>query len=42
MGGIIVSYELGRQTGKPSIFVEREDGSMKLRRGFTIEKVRRF
>lgn len=38
MGGVIVSYELGRQTGKPSIFVEREDGSMKLRRGFAIEK----
>ncbi|MBZ2174004.1 orotate phosphoribosyltransferase [Schnuerera sp. xch1] len=38
MGGIIVSYELGKQTGKPSIFVEREDGEMRLRRGFTIEK----
>lgn len=38
MGGIIVSYELARQTNKPSIFVEREDGEMKLRRGFTIEK----
>lgn len=41
MGGVIVSYELGRQTGKPSIFVEREDGEMKLRRGFTIEKGQR-
>lgn len=41
MGGIIVSYELGRQTGKPSIFVEREDGKMKLRRGFTIKKGQR-
>lgn len=38
MGGVIVSYELGRQTKKPSIFVEREDGEMKLRRGFEIEK----
>lgn len=38
MGGIIVSYELARQTGRPSIFVEREDGEMKLRRGFIIEK----
>lgn len=38
MGGIIVSYELGRQTGKPAIFVEREDGKMTLRRGFSIEK----
>lgn len=41
MGGIIVSYELGRQTGKPSIFVERENSTMKLRRGFTIEKGQR-
>lgn len=38
MGGIIVSYELARQTAKPSIFVERENGEMKLRRGFTIKK----
>src|SRR5699024_3117121 len=38
MGGIIVSYELGRQTGKPSIFVERENGKMKLRRGFSIDE----
>ncbi|NMA85931.1 MAG: orotate phosphoribosyltransferase [Tissierellia bacterium] len=38
MGGIIVSYELARQMGKPSIFSERENGEMKLRRGFTIKK----
>ena len=38
MGGIIVSYEIGRQTGKPSLFVERDDGNMTLRRGFNIEK----
>ncbi len=37
MGGIIVSYELARQMGKPSIFVEREDGEMTLRRGFDIK-----
>ena len=41
MGGVIVSYELARQLGKPSIFVEREDGEMTLRRGFTIEKGQR-
>lgn len=41
MGGVIVSYELARQVGKPSIFVEREDGEMTLRRGFTIEKGQR-
>lgn len=38
MGGVIVSYELGRQTGKPAIFTERVDGKMALRRGFEIEK----
>ncbi|MBE6065859.1 orotate phosphoribosyltransferase [Clostridium cochlearium] len=38
MGGIIVSYELGRQLKKPSIFTERQDGVMTLRRGFEIKK----
>ena len=38
MGGIIVSYELARQMGKPSIFSERENGEMKLRQGFNIKK----
>ena len=38
MGGIIVAYEVGRQTGKPAIFTERVDGKMELRRGFEIEK----
>lgn len=37
MGGIIVSYEVARALGVPSIFCEREQGEMKLRRGFTIE-----
>ena len=41
MGGIIVSYEIARQTGKPSLFVERENGKMTLRRGFNIEKGQR-
>ena len=36
MGGIIVAYELARQLGKPGIFVERENGTMALRRGFAI------
>ena len=36
MGGIIVSYEVARQLGKPGIFVEREDNVMALRRGFEI------
>ncbi len=38
MGGIIVAYELARQLGKPGIFVERENGVMTLRRGFTIPR----
>jgi orotate phosphoribosyltransferase len=38
VGGIIVSYEVGRLMGKRSIFLEREKGEMALRRGFTIGK----
>lgn len=36
MGGIIVSYELSRQLGVESIFTERKDGEMQLRRGFSV------
>lgn len=32
MGGIVVSYELGRQLGVKSIFTERENDVMTLRR----------
>lgn len=38
MGGVVVSYELARQTGKPGIFAERQDGKMTIRRGFEIKK----
>lgn len=38
MGGIVVSYELARQLGVESIFTERVDGQMRLRRGFTVDK----
>ena len=38
MGGIIVAYEVGRQTGKPALFIERVNGKMELRRGFEITK----
>ena len=38
MGGILVSYELGRQLNKESVFTERKDGVMELRRGFEIRK----
>lgn len=37
MGGIIVSYEVARQLKVPSMFCERQDGAMSLRRGFTIK-----
>ena len=38
MGGVIVSYELARQTNRPGIFAERKDGIMCIRRGFEIKK----
>ncbi|NEZ47550.1 orotate phosphoribosyltransferase [Clostridium niameyense] len=38
MGGVIVSYELARQTHKPGIFAERKEGNMCIRRGFEIKK----
>lgn len=38
MGGVIVGYEMARQLGVGSIFFERVDGKLVLRRGFTIEK----
>jgi orotate phosphoribosyltransferase len=37
VGAIIPGYETGRQLGVPSIFVEREGGQFKLRRGFQLE-----
>jgi orotate phosphoribosyltransferase len=36
MGGIVVSQEVGRQLGIRSIFAERSDGAMQIRRGFSI------
>ena len=38
IGGILMGYEVARQLKKPNIFVERENGVMTLRRGFTIPK----
>jgi len=37
VGGIIPGYETGRQLGVASLYVEREGGAFKLRRGFSIE-----
>ncbi|MGI6705362.1 MAG: orotate phosphoribosyltransferase [Clostridia bacterium] len=36
VGGIIISYEMGRILGARAMFAERESGIMTLRRGFTI------
>lgn len=36
MGGVIVSYEVARQLNKESIFTERVDNKMALRRGFEV------
>ncbi|WP_420558893.1 orotate phosphoribosyltransferase [Tepidicaulis sp.] len=38
MGGVIVGYEMGRQLGVPSMFLERPTGTFELRRGFEIPK----
>lgn len=37
LGGIIIGYEVARALGVRSIFAERENGKMTLRRGFTVE-----
>ncbi len=37
LGGIILSYEVARWLGTEAIFTERQDGQMRLRRGFNIE-----
>ena len=38
VGGIIPGYETARHLGVPSMYVEREDGEFKLRRGFHFER----
>ncbi|MCB0279806.1 MAG: orotate phosphoribosyltransferase [Calditrichaeota bacterium] len=38
IGGIVLGTEVGRQLGVKTIFAERKDGIMQLRRGFEIEK----
>ncbi len=38
IGGIILSYEIAKQLNIKSLFAERENGIMTLRRGFEIEK----
>jgi orotate phosphoribosyltransferase len=38
VGGIIPGYEMARALGARAVFVEREEGKFKLRRGFAIPK----
>ncbi len=42
VGGIVVGQELARQLNVRSIFTERQDGTMTLRRGFEIAKGEKF
>lgn len=37
MGGVIIAYEVARSLGVRCIFGEREEGKMKLRRGFQVK-----
>ena len=36
IGGILVAHEVARALGARALFTEREDGIMRLRRGFTL------
>lgn len=36
LGGILVAHEVARAIGARALFTERQDGAMKLRRGFTL------
>ena len=38
IGGVVVGYEIGRHLGVQSIYAERVDGKLTLRRGFSIPK----
>src|SRR4026209_2364998 len=37
LGGIVIGQEVGRALGVRSIFVERQEGKLVLRRGFTLD-----
>jgi orotate phosphoribosyltransferase len=38
LGGVILAYEVARQLAAVNIYCEREEGRMKLKRGFTIKR----
>lgn len=42
LGGIVVGQEVGRQLGVRTMFTERKDGAMQLRRGFEIQSGERI
>jgi len=42
LGGVLAGYELARALDKRSIFVERKEGSMQLRRGFEVREGEKF
>lgn len=38
IGAVIIGYETAKQAGKRNLFVERKDGEMQLRRGYSLKK----
>lgn len=38
IGGILIAYEIAKVLGTRSVFAEREDGKMTIKRGFAIEE----
>jgi len=42
LGGVLAGYELARALDKRSIFVERKEGTMQLRRGFEVREGEKF
>ena len=42
MGGVIIGSKVGEILGVRSIFLERVDSKLSLRRGFTIKKNQKF
>ena len=42
VGAVIIGYETAKQAKKRNLFVERKDGQMQLRRGYTLKKGERI
>ena len=42
VGAVIIGYETAKQAKKRNLFVERKDGKMQLRRGYTLKKGERI